>query len=226
MKKIRYFFVLVFVMLVLIKLPIQAEEKEYSVDSVDFDVELKSNGDAIITENWTVHYKNGDFTRFYKDINLEVSEMEKFSDIEIVSIKVNDIECSSNGNLDTREDFTYLVESNSSKYTYHIFKSCNKEYVNYNVKYILKDVVKETKDGYAMFVYRFVGKTFAKPINSCFTTIKAPNNNTIEVRYDGEANVDYLEDSIVLRESRQVNEVLKYKVVTDLSAFDGLTYTL
>ena len=45
-----------------------ADDKQYQINSADFTIELETNGDAVITEQWQVQYVRGSFTRFYKDI--------------------------------------------------------------------------------------------------------------------------------------------------------------
>ena len=69
-----------------------AETKSYSVSSAEFHVSFADNGDATVTEDWSVQYEKGSFTRFYKDIYNAFNQLEYISDVQVQSCKINGTE--------------------------------------------------------------------------------------------------------------------------------------
>ena len=73
MRKIRFtrriLCLLVPFMVVFLMHPVRvyADDKEYKVDSAEFEVEYEPDGTAVITEKWAVTYISGNFTRFYRN---------------------------------------------------------------------------------------------------------------------------------------------------------------
>ncbi len=61
-----------------------AETKRYSVPNASFEIWLNDDGSAEVEETWEVTYKEGDFTRFFKDIYTSGLETEeRFSNISV-----------------------------------------------------------------------------------------------------------------------------------------------
>ena len=89
-----------------------AEEKSYSVDSAEFDVDIEENGDAHISETWTVTYSKGNFSRFYRDIYKDVKAVEKFDAVNLESCTINGKDCTGTDSID-RIDYHYFYEENS-----------------------------------------------------------------------------------------------------------------
>ena len=65
-------------------LSVNAAEKQYRIDSADFRVDLEKNGDAVITEHWTVTYEKGEFTHFYKDVYNAPNKLEYIKDLHLM----------------------------------------------------------------------------------------------------------------------------------------------
>lgn len=64
MKKFLITIAFTFILLI----PIKAEAKDYSIDEADFYVDIQENGDAVVTEKWSLDF-DGQYSRFYKDIS-------------------------------------------------------------------------------------------------------------------------------------------------------------
>ena len=97
-----------------------------------------------------------------------------------------------------------------------------KETVVYQVKYTIKDVVKETDNNVALFCYRYVGKNFDKRVDHIKVKITAPGACKMELRY-GEASAEDGGDYILLTDD-YVNGMVKYNVALPADLFDGLTF--
>lgn len=139
---------------------VSATDKEYNISNAVFTAELQENGDAIITEYWTVNYTKGDFTKFYKDIYTNLPILEQFDDIEVMSCLINGTDAIATNNTTERKENTYYFEKNSDTDTIHWFKpASNETIIHYEIKYKLTNVVKQV-DNNALFCYRFIGANF------------------------------------------------------------------
>ena len=93
---------------------LDAYAKSYTVENAYFDVEILSNGDVNVTENWTVNF-DGDYSRFYKSLPPKnISKAEKYEDVCINWATINGKECTLNGNLNNRKDYTFNSSVNSA----------------------------------------------------------------------------------------------------------------
>ena len=83
----------------------RAEEKDYSVPSANFEVEIDNDGKVHVTENWEVSFEEGNFTRFYKDIYTSVP-YEELSQLSAISARVSIAgqECTPAHDTDPRKD--------------------------------------------------------------------------------------------------------------------------
>lgn len=116
----------------------------YSVDYLDVKAELRSDGSALITEEWTVT-SNGNSDGFEREIMIPESNFELFSFLSDVSVSVDGNGCNEN----TQGAFangTYSLKKSEDRYTINWnYRSQNETHV-YSVRYLLSDVVKIYKD--------------------------------------------------------------------------------
>lgn len=199
-----------------------ADSKEYRVDSADFYVELKENGNAVITERWEVSFLKGDFSRFYKDIYKNVTSLEQFSGVDILGAEINGAECERTDSLD-RVDYHYWYEENRNQDTIHWFFHAKNQRVSYQITYELKGLVKETDDHIALLSYRFIGRNFPETVQHTTVRIAPPGQAAIHVRYSKADKVDTGEGSVSFSK-RKVSGALRYSIAMDASYFEGLTY--
>ena len=119
-----------------------ADDKQYQINSADFTIELETNGDAVITEEWQVQYVRGSFTRFYKDIFYDSSsQLEYIRDVQVQSCSINGREAAAQNNTD-RNDGHYYLEKNAAGYTIHWFQAAENQTVQYAVTYRIPGAVK------------------------------------------------------------------------------------
>lgn len=152
-----------------------ADDKEYSIDSVDFCVQLNEDGSADIIETWQVNYKKGEFSRFYKNIYLDVPLDEKFS-IHFNAVTVNGQQCEYTDDTESRKDYTYSLIDEGYRLRYEIYAQSENEVKEYQIKYTLHDVVKYVDNEFYWFEYRFLPYGFEQNISTLTIHIDTPGD--------------------------------------------------
>ena len=92
MKKIFFSLILSLLCFAALALPAFADNS-YSIEKVDYDVELRTDGSALVTESWDVTF-NGESDGFVREIVIPVEEFESFADIKDLSVSVDGNGCS------------------------------------------------------------------------------------------------------------------------------------
>ena len=151
-----------------------AEEQKYKIESAKFYVTLNTDGSATVTETWILNYKQGKFTRFYKNIQTSLPMKESF-DIEINEVFVDGVACTETKDKTKIVDYTYLIEENYERIKYEIFIHSEKETREFKITYTLKNVVKFANHSYYMFQYRFLPKGFKENISKLDIEIHVPS---------------------------------------------------
>ena len=195
MNRLKGFLLISLLTMLLCSVTIWAADKEYTIKSANFDVQLVENGDAFITETWDIDFTKGNFTRFYVERYLDVPYLENFSDIVHHSFTINGKECSPNQSTD-RIPGTYSLTRDGTYETYAWYIDAENENIVFETFYVLRNVVKYTEDDYALFCYRFIGKNFEKEIQNVNIKISAPRACSMEVRHGNEYNPSINSDFI------------------------------
>ena len=215
-------FVLMFSITFSFSVTAKAEEKEYSILNADFYAQLQKNGNVMVTEKWEVEYEKGAFTRFYKDINKDVPKIEEFTDVEVLSCKINGVEAEETYSED-RIDYHYYFENKSDVYRIQWFYGAEDEIVTYEITYLVTDVVKENAEGKAIFSYRFVGEDFEKNILNTSITYELPEKGEVKASYR-DVWEEQIDEQIFVLPNSNVSGILKYRIETTPEMFDTLTY--
>ena len=161
----------------------RAEEKDYSVPSADFEVEIGNDGKVHVTENWEVSFEEGDFTRFYKDIYTGVPYEELFQlDENSVRVSIDGQECSPVYDTEQRKDYTFYLEPLYNRYTVHCFLHSREITRNYQISYTINDAVKIVDGEYYLVTFRLIGANFSKEVDNVSARFTAPEGSTAEVR--------------------------------------------
>lgn len=198
------------------------EEYTYSIDSVDCAVAFTENGDAVVTEDWTVTY-DGVFTRLYKDIHIaDLPELEVFQGITVLDASINGDQIFESQNYGQREHNTYEITYNSENITVQWNYHANYETVHYSITYVLNNVVTVTDNGRALFCYRFIGKNFEHRIERFSLMINPVGNGQTELRF---CNLDPQEitpegSSKVCYSLQQFKGLVKFNIGLDGSFFN------
>ena len=166
-----------------------ASGKSYSVPYAHFDAVLNADGSADITETWTVRY-SGEFSRFYKDITYQNTE-EKFSDVEILGVKINGNACEPTDDTAGRPDYHYNLSSGTGTRTLTAYLHTTGT-TEYEFRYRLKDAVKQVDEDYYIFSYRYIGANFEQSVSDISVTVTAPDKCVMKTLYytSGTENVD------------------------------------
>ncbi|WP_044974582.1 DUF2207 domain-containing protein [Ruminococcus sp. HUN007] len=152
---------------------VYADDKEYSVDAADFDIKFGEDGTALVEEHWTVTYKKGNFTRFYKDVYNASNQLEYISQLKIVSASINGTDCERSETLD-RVDNHYYVEAQNDRFSLQWFKAAHNETVEYDIVYGIPNALKLNENNRAEFCYRLIGKNFPKTVGTVTAIVNLP----------------------------------------------------
>lgn len=174
---------MVVLMCVVMVLPVSATsaDKVYRVDHLDVLVSLTDTGDAVITENWTLTYSKGEFSRFYKHL---FSTGYFDDEISILSVKINGEEVPPAEGSERRPHNTYetgLEDGNTTIQWYYHVNPTSPTVVEYSITYKLYNAVAKYKNN-AYFKYQLVGTGFDKKIIKTTITVKTPNSTPFEVK--------------------------------------------
>lgn len=201
---------------------VNADTKKYTTESVDFDVLLTEDGDAEITETWVVNYEVGEFTRFRKNIYMNLPEEEYFSNIADLEVEVDGEEYDLTFDGSNRPEGCYSSSYSDSIYTYEIYFRKSEERTKIEVSYVLKDVVKCVDDEYYLFVYRFLPKGYKDNIKNFSIDIRTENDNDgMKVLYKTKGKTEVDDNAII--EASNVSDLFKVKVRINGEAFDYIS---
>ena len=143
MKKLK--FCLIFVLLSVFLMPTTAlASSDYSVDKVDFTAELRSDGSALITEEWTVTF-NAESDGFSREIIIPKENFEMFNDIRDVSVSVDGNGCSE-VSATSAVSGTYSVEKTDDRYIVNWFMPSENETRTFALRYVQTGIVKLYND--------------------------------------------------------------------------------
>ena len=209
---------------------IEVHAKDYDVNQIIFDIDIKDNGDVNIKETWLVDY-SGEYSRFYKEFNTKrVKNIEEFNiDFDNVYIngeKAKQIKSKPSDNK--RVDNTYYIENTSLGKQINMYYNVRYDEVVYEITYELEDVVKEIDGGDAIFCYRLVGDNFEESIGNIIINIAGAGlGNKLDVRQltnDGEFSTDRNSDGsfTIYLYGHDANEMLKLNIALDERDFEGL----
>ena len=165
------------------------ENKEYDIENAEFVVDLMENGNAEVTETWTVNFKKGKFTRFYverfrgweAENPVAGGDVEKYDKIKYKHFWIDGKECKRTKKIDERPENRYYIDDeglNMDSYGW-FFKAENRR-VELKVQYVLTNLVKigesstEAED-FTCFSYRFIGRKFEHPIEHVAIEINPPD---------------------------------------------------
>lgn len=176
-KKIK----IILILIIAIIITPNVSAKSYSIEKAYFNADINPDGSSIITEDWTIKY-NGDYTRFYKDIYTAVPDIEKFDNFQVLEASINNNKIKETNDPSSRPNNTYSITENGDRIVIEWFKKANNETVNYKIKYKVENLVKETDEEEAVFMYRFIGYNFNDTIKDIRATINPITTKNLRIR--------------------------------------------
>lgn len=137
--------ILIFALLSVFLMPTTAfGASAYSVDKVDFTAELRSDGSALITEEWTITFNN-ESDGFSREIIIPEENFEIFNDIRDVSVSVDGNGCSE-ASATSAVSGTYSVEKIENRYIVNWFLPSENETRTFALRYVQTGTVKLYND--------------------------------------------------------------------------------
>ncbi len=168
---------LLLTVLIMIFLPLTAFGASYSVDYLNVNAELRSDGSALVTEEWTVTF-DGKSDGFVREIMIPENNFESFSLLSDVSVSVDGNGCNENAQS-VFANGTYTLSKSDDRYTVNWnFRSENETHV-FSVRYVLSDVVKIYRDE-AYFYCTAVNKGSGLVCRNVSMTMKIPGESFAE----------------------------------------------
>lgn len=117
---------------------------DYSVDKVDFTAELRSDGSALITEEWTVTFSD-ESDGFSREIIIPEENFEIFNDIRDISVSVDGNGCSEVSDTSAVSG-TYTLEKTEDRYSVKWFMPSKNETRTFSLRYVQTGTVKLYND--------------------------------------------------------------------------------
>ena len=116
----------------------------YTVDKVDFNVELSSDGNALVSEEWTVTVPEGCQECFGRDIMIIDDNLERISGISDLSVSVDGNICTEEtGDVLRKGTYFYTETEDSYSVSWYIPEAGTHVF---SVRYIQSDAVKLYKN--------------------------------------------------------------------------------
>ena len=196
MKKIRFVLViLIFFIILLLSERVQA--KDYSIESIDMQVEIQKNGDLKIDQTLQYNF-NGSYNGIYITIPYGVNDT-KYDEIRKQTSLVNDSfynasevqinKVSVTGNMFKLTDYAingqnqvYTVAEENNIRKIKIYSPTTNSSKTFFISYTLKDVAVKHNDIGEIY-YNFIGGAWDKDIKRLNIDIKLPNNTSKENLY-------------------------------------------
>ena len=168
-----------------------AEDKSYTVDRAVFTIRLNADGSADVSENWTLSFQSGTFTRFYKDIYTDLPPVEEFSDLTDLGVWIDGVACAFTGDTAGRPDYHYNRTDSSRAITLSAYLHTGPATHTYSFRYTLGDVVKQVDGDYYLFCFRPVGANFSERVQSLIVAVETPEGCVLTDLYHtgGEVSV-------------------------------------
>lgn len=174
-------------------------DKVYNINSADFNILINDDGSARITETWEVSYQKGEFSRFYKNILMDLPESESFNGIKNFSANIDGIPCTPTDDTTGRPDGHVALTKNGKIATYELFKKSENQTRQFQVNYTLPDIIKLVDNEYYFFSYRALPKGYQKKIDDFKITVELANPTT-----EAEIELKYLTDGKPMKDGKKI----------------------
>lgn len=132
---------LIFVLMLVFLMPTSAfGASVYSVDKVNYTAELRSDGSALITEEWTVTF-SGESDGFVREIIIPDENFEIYNDIHDVSVSVDGNGCSE-VSATSAVSGTYSIEKTEGRYIVNCYMPSENETRTFSLRYVQTGITK------------------------------------------------------------------------------------
>ena len=166
-------------------IPVQAIETidtGFKITSVNYDVELKENGDATVIEHWYLEYRDVGNTFDKRFIPKYSKSLAKSTTLDNLRIYIDENICNEIKNTEYQEDYTYNVEENEKGYWISVFKSSSKnDKIQITFVYTLKDLVKSVENEYYYINFEPMPYSVSKVVKDLNVTFRLYNGEKIKL---------------------------------------------
>lgn len=211
MKKILSMLFLLFILFLGYLYPFNIYAKSYTVNSLDVNVYLNEYGDAEIEETWVVDY-SGSFSRFYKNIYLDLPKDESISQISNWSVSIDGVDCERTNDIESRTPYTFAIIEEKDKLRYEIYSDTNSEIREFQIRYTLEDVVKYVDNSYYLFVMRCLPDGYKDNIENLNVRISTFDLNTDIIGLYNTKGIEKFENGLYILEAKNCKDMYKVRV--------------
>ncbi|MBQ8210723.1 MAG: DUF2207 domain-containing protein [Clostridia bacterium] len=172
MKRILFIFMIVIWCVLMLSATAYAEATSpYTVEKVDVSADLRSDGSALITEEWTLTVAEDCKECFVREIVIIDDNFERITAVSDISVSLDGNTCSEETG-DSLETGTYFYEKTDTSYSvmWYIPEAGTHTFA---IRYIQSDAVKIYKDR-AYFYYRAVNDADSMLCRNMTVTVNAP----------------------------------------------------
>lgn len=138
----------------LLPITVYSASSSYTVDKVDFNIELSSDGSALISEEWTLTVEENCRECFSRDIFVIDDNFERIDGMSDLSVSLDGNNCSEEKG-DVLREGTYFYTETDCKYSVSWFIPESGTHTFF-IRYVLNDVVK---------IYNDKAYFYCRPVN-------------------------------------------------------------
>ncbi len=147
----------------------------FEIDTTDVDIVLNENGDAYVTEKWTVTYLDSE-DYFYRDFDIYTSDsavslVQKYGEIKDVQVRIDSEKVQESNSVN---GYSFAMAEDGKSYVLAIKCPSAQQVREYEISYTITDAVKKS-GGEAVFAYMFIGKTFRYTSNNVIVDVEFPD---------------------------------------------------
>ena len=172
----RFVLTIIFALLPVFLLPVAASAAsgDYTVDKVNFTADLRSDGSALITEEWTVTFSEKGADGFGREIAVIDDNFERITGVSDISVSVDGNICSEESSDSLRKG-TYTLTSTADSYFVSWYMPSSGETHVFSMRYVVSGAVKLYHER-AYFYCRAVNESSNQLCRNMTVTVNTPEN--------------------------------------------------
>lgn len=174
MKKIVLTVILALLSVFLLPTAASAASENYTVDRVSFTADLRSDGSALINEEWTLTFGESGADGFSREIFIIDDNFERIAGINDMSVSVDGNICSEENSGVPRKG-TYAFSLSDGKYSVDWYMPSRNETHVFSMRYVVYDAVKLYNEK-AYFYCRAVNEGNNMLCKNVTITVNTPEN--------------------------------------------------
>ncbi len=151
-----------------------ASSEGFTVDKLSYTADLRSDGSALITEEWTLTFDETGADGFDREIDIIDDNFERISGISDMSVSVDGNICSEESSDSLRKG-TYTFAKTADAYFISWYMPSKNETRVFSMRYIVSDAVKLYNER-AYFYCRAVNENSGRLCKNVTVTVNTPVN--------------------------------------------------